>query len=103
MARASPVTYSFTIASYPDSATYSGFASYMFLIPGPFTAEGNQTGAYADIPSFETAPDYNETNVLFLDIENQNYNVTNGVDVTTIHGAVAQLRYKVNEPAAATT
>lgn len=95
---AGPVTYSFTITNFPNSAAYPGFAAYMFLIPGPFDAEGAQTGPYANIPSYETAPDYNETNVVFLDLENGSYNVTNAGTVTAITGAVAYLRYKVNEP-----
>ena len=96
--RGSPVTYSFTVSSYPDSATYPGFASYMFLIPGPYSGGGNQAAPYSLIPSYETAPDYNETNVVFFDLENQSYNVTNGATVTAVQGAVAQFRYKANEP-----
>jgi hypothetical protein len=95
--RPGTVTYSYNIASFPDSATYQGFDAYMFLIPGPFDGAGDQQGIYANIPSFETAPDYNETNVFFVDIANGNYNVTNGTTVNNINGVVAHLRYKVNE------
>ena len=95
---ASPVTYSFTITNFPDSATYPGFAAYIFLIPGPYGSEGAQTAPYANIPSYETAPDYNETNVVFLDVENGSYNVTNSGVVTSVQGATAFFRYKVNEP-----
>jgi hypothetical protein len=90
-------TYSFTIASFPDFTLYSGFDAYMFLIPGPFDAAGAQSGVYANIPSFETAPDYNQTNVFFVDLASGNYNVTNGVTVTSVAGIVAHLRYKVND------
>jgi hypothetical protein len=92
------VTYSLTITNYPNSATYQGFASYIFLIPGPYDAAGAQAAPYANIPSYETAPDYNETNVVFLDIENGTYYVTNGANITTNQGAVTYFRYKVNEP-----
>jgi hypothetical protein len=69
-----PVTYSITINDYPGS-TYSGFQTHLFIVPG------------SGIPTFETSPDYNETNVVFLDIQNQ----TNG-------SAFAAFRFKTNEP-----
>ena len=60
-----PVTYSVTLASFPDSATHAGFQAHVFLVPGG--------GATA------TDPDYSSANVLFLDIRagaNQGGNCT---------------------------
>jgi len=71
---AEPVKYSITIGDYPSS-TYSGFQTHLFIVPG------------TDIPTFETSPDYNRPNVVFLDIQNQ----ANG-------GAFANFRYKTNLP-----
>jgi hypothetical protein len=68
------------------------------LIPGPYGAAGVQAAPYANIPSYETAPDYNETNLVFLDIQNSTYYLTNNSIITTNHGATATLRYKVNTP-----
>ena len=67
-----PVTYSLTIHKYPD-ASHTGFQTHMFLIPGQPT---------------DSAPDYSQPNLIFLDIQSQNGG-----------GAYVQFRYKVNEPA----
>jgi hypothetical protein len=69
-----PVKYAITIGDYPGSA-YSGFQTHLFLVPG------------SGIPTFETSPDYNRPNVVFLDIQNQ----ANG-------SAFAAFRFKTNEP-----
>jgi hypothetical protein len=69
-----PVKYSITIADYPSS-TYSGFQTHLFIVPG------------SGIPTFETSVDYNQPNVVFLDIQNQ----ADG-------GAFANFRYKTNQP-----
>jgi hypothetical protein len=66
-----PVTYSLTITKYPGT-NYTGYQTHIFLVPNP----GN-----------ETAPDWNEPNLIFLDIENQ----ANGT-------AIGYFRYKTNEP-----
>jgi hypothetical protein len=68
-----PVTYSFTITNFPANAT--SLAAQMFLIAG--------NGA---IPSYETAPDYNETNVVIFAVQG---------NATNADGAV---EYKVGEP-----
>ena len=68
-----PVTYSFTLKSYPDSS-HSGFQTHMFLVP-------------ASSPPTESSPDWNQPNVVFLDIGNNNSG-----------GAYATLRYKTNQP-----
>jgi hypothetical protein len=70
---ANPVTYSLTISNYPDT-NHTGFQTHMFLVPG------------SSLPTFESSPDYNEPNVVFLDIQNQ----ANG-------SAYASFRYKTNQ------
>lgn len=69
-----PVTYSLTIKDYPDT-NHTGFQTHLFLVPGEA------------IPNFESSPDYNEPNLIFLDIQNN-----------ASGGAFATLRYKVNQP-----
>jgi hypothetical protein len=66
-----PVTYSLTIAKYPDT-NYTSYQTHIFLVPNPGT---------------EASPDWNEPNLVFLDIENQ----ANGT-------AIGYFRYKTNEP-----
>ena len=68
---ANPVTYSFTIAGYPNSPDCE---AYMFLAPNP-----NQ--AYLD-----GAPDWNQTNCALVYIQGNSTSAT------------AHFRYKVNEP-----
>lgn len=50
-----PVTYAFTILSFPDAMAYPGFQTHMFLVPGS--------------PGTETSPDWNEPNIIFLDVK----------------------------------
>ena len=69
-----PVTYSFTIGNYPGR-TYSGFQTHLFIVPG------------SNLPTYETSPDWNEPNVIFLQIANN----ADG----TAYGA---FRYKTNQP-----
>ncbi|HEX7859471.1 MAG TPA: hypothetical protein VF773_04040 [Verrucomicrobiae bacterium] len=69
-----PVTYSFTIADYPD-ATHNGFQTHLFLVPGD------------NIPTFETSPDWNQPNLIFLDLQN-----------SADGGAFATFRHKTNSP-----
>jgi len=69
-----PVTYSFTIADYPDGSG-KGFQTQLFLVPG--------TG----IPAFETSPDYNEPDVIFVDLQNN----ADG-------SAYASFRHKIDQP-----
>jgi hypothetical protein len=69
-----PVTYSLTLADYPDG-THSGFQSHLFLVPG------------SNLPDWESSPDWNEPNLIFLDIGNN----ANG-------GGYASFRYKTNLP-----
>lgn len=68
-----PVTYSFTITNYPNSQP--SVSAQLFLI------SGNPA-----IPSYETAPDYNETNVVIFSVQGGTSN------------SIAQFRYKVGEP-----
>jgi hypothetical protein len=70
-----PVTYSFTITNFPDPVKYLGYQAHIFLVTG------------TSIPSYETAPDYAETNLIFLQVQ-QNADGT----------GVAYFRYKINEP-----
>jgi hypothetical protein len=72
--RTEPVTYSLTVADYPDG-THNGFQTHLFLVPG------------ANLPDWESSPDWNEPNLIFLDIGN-------GADGT----GYASLRYKTNLP-----
>lgn len=71
---AGPVTYSVTLANYPD-ASHSGFQTHLFLVPG------------SGLPTWENSVDYNQPNVIFLDIGNN-------ADGT----AYASFRYKTNQP-----
>jgi hypothetical protein len=48
------VSYSFTLLSFPSAASNPGFQAHMFLVPGS--------------PGSETTPDWNEPNVIFLDV-----------------------------------
>lgn len=72
---ANPVTYSATIASFPNGNTYAGYQSHIFITTG-------------NPPSYETAPDFNETNLIVLEIHENTDGVT----------AYASFRYKINEP-----
>jgi len=65
-----PVSYSFTITNY-SIPSGDAFQTQIFLIPNPGT---------------ETAPDYTEPNLMFLDME------------STTFGASATFRYKTNQP-----
>jgi hypothetical protein len=67
-----PVAYTVTIHDYPDSS-HSGFQTHIFLVAGT--------------PGTDSAPDYSEPNVVFLDIQNR----ADGA-------AAAAFRYKINEP-----
>jgi hypothetical protein len=69
-----PVTYAVTIKSYPDT-NYSGFQTHIFLVP------------MASLPTYESSPDWNEPNVIFLQIGNN----ADG-------SAYAAFHYKTNEP-----
>lgn len=69
-----PVSYSLTLANYPGGAN-AGFQTHLFLVPG--------TG----LPTWENSPDWNEPNVIFLDI---------GVDGDG--AGFASFRYKTNLP-----
>jgi hypothetical protein len=68
---AEPITYSLTIHKHPG-ASHAGFQTHMFLIPATPT---------------DSAPDYSQPHVIFLDIQGQ----AGGA-------AYAAFRYKVNEP-----
>lgn len=68
----SPVTYSFTIADYPDATNYS-FQTHLFLVPGSGISNG------------ESSPDWNQPNVIFLEIQNTDQGTAN-----------ATFRYKTN-------
>jgi hypothetical protein len=70
----SDFTYSFTITNFPSGATYPGYQAHIFVATGP----GNNS-----------ALDYNETNLIWLNVQ-QN---TNGT-------GAAYFRYKINEPGA---
>ena len=68
------VTYSFNITQFPGAA-YAGYQAHLFILPT------------VPISQYETSPDYNETNLLWLNVQN------NGDG-----SATAYLRYKINEP-----
>ncbi len=68
---AGPVSYSFTITNYPV-ATNDQFQTQIFLVPNPDAA---------------VAPDYNDTNCIFIDMES-----------TTSGGTQMTFRYKTNNP-----
>jgi hypothetical protein len=71
---AGPVTYSTTITNFPDGAAYAGYQAHIFITTGT-------------PPNTETAPDYAEANLIFLDIhENAD------------RSAYAAFRYKTNQP-----
>ncbi len=67
-----PVSYSFTIENYPVG-TQDQFQNHIFLIPNPTSTT-------------QTAPDYSEANLIFLDLE------------STTNGAQWNFRYKTNQP-----
>ena len=69
------MTYALTITNFPSGAAYPGYQAHIFLVPG------------ASIPNYETAPDYTENNLIFLDIH-QNPDGT----------AYGAFRYKTNQP-----
>ena len=71
---ASPVTYSFNIADYPDAA-HPGFQTHLFLVPG------------SGLPNWEAGPDWSQPNIIFLDIQN-----------TAEGTANATFRHKTNSP-----
>jgi hypothetical protein len=68
------VTYSMTLTNFPDGAIHSGYQAHLFITTGPGTA---------------SALDYNETNVVWLNIQANSNNT-----------GVAYFRYKINEWAA---
>jgi hypothetical protein len=70
-----PVTYSVTVTNYPGT-NYPNFQTHIFLVAGD------------SIASSDSAPDYNQPNVIFLQIGNN----ADG-------SAYAALRYKTNQPA----
>jgi len=65
-----PVSYSFTISSFPNGGAFSGEA-YLFLVPNPAAKEG--------------APDYNEAACAVMEVQR------------TATGGQAIFQYKVNE------
>ena len=65
-----PVSYSFTLNSFPNIPAYSGEA-YMFMVPNPAAQE--------------SAPDWNETNLVIVEIQ------------STATGGQMIFQYKVNE------
>jgi len=67
-----PVSYSFTIKHGVDGSSGAQFQNHIFIIPNPGT---------------ETAPDWNEPNVIFADLES-----------TASGGAMWTFRYKTNQP-----
>jgi hypothetical protein len=67
-----PITYSMTIKDFPTNV--SGFQAHMFFVPGD------------NLPTYEASPDWNEPNVMFLQIGGNS-------DGT----GYANLRYKVNQ------
>ena len=69
-----PVSYSMTITNFPNGISFPGYQAHIFLTSGTPT-------------DTETAPDYSEANLIFLDI----HATTNGT-------AYAAFRYKTNEP-----
>src|SRR6202040_370518 len=73
-----PVTYSITIKSFPDPAiaNYGAYQAQIFLTSGAFPR-----------PTYEQSPDYNESNLVFLEI-----------DETPTGGAYGSFRYKINLP-----
>jgi hypothetical protein len=62
------------MGDYPDT-NHTGFQTHIFLVPG------------SSIPNFESSPDYNEPNIVFLDLQNN-----------ASGGATATFRYKTNQP-----
>jgi len=70
----SAATFSLTITNFPNGATYPGYQGQIFITTGTPSAT-------------ETAPDYTETNLIFLDIHEN----ADG-------SAYAAFRYKTNQP-----
>jgi hypothetical protein len=68
-----PVSYSFTIDSFPDQATYPGFQAHIFLVPGN--------------PGTESSPDWNEPTLIFIDIKAGANNTGNAVFRTKLDQA----------------
>jgi hypothetical protein len=68
-----PVTYSFTIADFPNGATYGGYQAHLFLAPdGSGAAE----------------PDWNDSNVIFIQVQ-----------ALSSGQGVCNFRFKTNSPA----
>ncbi|MBE0543767.1 MAG: hypothetical protein IH623_20675 [Verrucomicrobia bacterium] len=77
-----PVSYSCTIADFPDAATHYGFEAHMYLVNGD-TGGGSATSG---------SPDWNVPDLLIFRVEN-----------TAAGGALAQIQWKTNHPAANAT
>lgn len=68
---ATPTTYEFTLLSFPSAVDHNGFQAHLFLVPGT--------------PGTETGPDWNEPNMIFLDVK------------ANAAGANAVFRWKTNQ------
>jgi hypothetical protein len=75
---AGSVTYSISITNFPPPAVGANgaYQAQIFLTSGNFP-----------LPTYEAAPDYNETNLVFFEI-----------DETTTGAGYCSFRYKINEP-----
>jgi hypothetical protein len=77
-----PVTYSCTIADFPDIATHLGFEAHMYLVNGDTAGAGNDVSG---------APDWNVPDLVIFRVEN------------SATGAIAQIQWKTNYPNANAT
>ena len=79
-----PVSYSMTIADFPDLHSHTNFEAHMYLINKDTAPNGNETYGGAD---------WNVPDIFILRIEN-NYNATN----TPAYDVLAQIQLKTNLP-----
>ena len=77
-----PVTYSCTIADFPDIAKHPGFEAHMYLVNG-------DTGSGSEVSG---SPDWNVPDLLIFRVEN-----------LAAGGVLAQIQWKTNYPAANAT
>jgi hypothetical protein len=93
-----PVSYSCTIADFPDIAKHPGFEAHMYLVNLDTTTAANETGG---------TPDWNVPDILIFRVENRvsTTTTTNGTTVTTnfTYDAMAQIQWKTNYPGANAT
>ena len=78
-----PVSYSCTIAQFPDAVKHAGFEAHMYLVNGDTATAGDQTSG---------SPDWGAPDLLIFRLEN-----------VAAGGVLAQVQWKTNYPASNAT